>query len=178
MESSPGTKTLLLLRHAKSAWDRDVADHERLLTGRGRRDAVAAGQLLAARGLVPDVVACSTAARTRETWDGAVQGGAGAHEVRFLDEIYEARVTDLLRVVRAMPETARTVLLVGHGPGIPDLVDLLAVRRAGSDAWARVEHKYPTAGLAVLTFPGTWAEAGQARAELESFEVPRGAKPL
>lgn len=175
METPRTSKTLLLLRHAKSAWDQDVADHERALSGRGRRDAVAAGQLLVARGWLPDVVACSTARRTRETWDRAVTGGAKAAEVRYLDAIYEARVTDLARVVRSMPEMAQTVLLIGHGPGVPDLVDFLASRTPESaTSWARLDHKYPTAGLAVLTIPGSWGEAGESRAELVAFEVPRG----
>jgi len=175
----PEDKTLLLLRHAKSAWDQDVEDHERRLDPRGQRDAEAAGRLLASRNLVPDVVACSTSVRTRETWDRAVSGGARAHEVRYLDEVYEARAADLAAVVSRMPASARTVMLVGHAPGIPDLADLLAVRREGSEAWTRRGRKYPTAGLAVLTFSGSWtalAEAGpdRAGAELVAFEVPRG----
>ena len=178
MENARTAKTLLLLRHAKSAWDQDVSDHERALNGRGRRDAVAAGQLLVQQGWLPDVVACSTATRTRETWDRAVKGGASAAEVRYLDAIYEARVTDLARVVRSMPETARTVLLIGHGPGVPDLVEFLASRtRKSAAAWDRLDHKYPTAGLAVLTFGGRWGEIGESRAELLAFEVPRGTKP-
>jgi phosphohistidine phosphatase len=175
--TSENQKVLLLLRHAKSAWDRDVDDRERQLSGRGKRDAVAVGQLLAARDLVPDVVVCSTAARTRETWDRAVKGGARAPEIRYLDQIYAARVTELVRVVRGLPETARTALMVGHAPGVPDLVEFLAARAAGSPAWARMDRKFPTAGLAILTFHGTWAEAGQSRAELTGFEVPRGAAP-
>jgi len=175
VESTPPVKrTLLLLRHAKSAWDQDVDDHSRQLDPRGQRDAEAAGRLLAARNLVPDVVACSTAVRTRETWDRAVSGGARAHQVRYLDEVYEATATDLLTVVHAMPASAATVMLVGHGPGIPDLVDLVAVRREGSDAWEQLDRKYPTAGLAVLTFVGEWTELGEAGAELVAFEVPRG----
>ena len=175
MDTPPDTKTLLLLRHAKSSWPDGVADHERPLSGRGKRDALSAGELLAARGLVCDVVACSTAKRTRETWDRASQGGARAHEVRYLDQIYAARVTELIRVVRAMPDSASVVMLVGHGPAIPDLVEFLAARTAGSPAWARLDHKFPTAGLATLTFRGSWAQAGQARAQLADFSVPRGA---
>lgn len=177
MDTAPDTKTLLLLRHAKSSWPDGMADHDRPLSGRGRRDAFEAGRLLAERGVVCDVVACSTATRTRETWDRASAGGARAHEVRYLDQIYAARVTELVRVVRAMPESAAVVMLVGHGPAIPELVDLLAVRTAGSPDWERLDRKFPTAGLATLTIRGSWAHAGQARAQLESFEVPRGGVP-
>lgn len=166
----------MLLRHAKAAREDGVADHDRPLTGRGRRDAYAVGELLQSRELVPDVVACSTAHRTRETWDRAVAGGARAHQVHYRDEIYAAPLSVLVALVRALPETAGTVLLVGHAPGIPDLVSFLAARSPGSPAWARIDSKYPTAGLAVLTLTGGWAEAGASRARLSAFEVPRGAR--
>jgi phosphohistidine phosphatase len=171
----PG-KRLLLLRHAKSDWDSTVDDHERPLSGRGRRDGVAAGQFLAAAGVFADVVVCSTALRARQTWDQAAKGGARAREIRYLDDIYAASVPQLVHVVRALPETAQTVIVVGHAPGIPDLVHFLAVPRADSDAWARLKAKFGTCGLAILSVPGSWAEAGKARAELDSFQAPRGAK--
>jgi phosphohistidine phosphatase len=171
----PG-KSLLLLRHAKSAWDTEGHDHERPLSGRGRRDGVAAGQFLAAAGIVADIVACSTALRARQTWDQAAKGGARAGEIRYLDDIYAASVPELVTVVRALPETAKTVIMVGHAPGIPDLVHFLAVPRADSDAWARLNNKFGTCGLAILRVPGSWAEAGKARAELDSFQIPRGAR--
>lgn len=174
METSADTKTLLLLRHAKSREDDQGPDHERTLSGRGRRDAVAVGELLSSRGIVPDIVACSTAERTRETWDRAVKGGARAHQIRYLDDIYLARVTELVRLVRTLPEEASTVLMIGHSPGTGDLVEFLAARTAGSDAWARLDRKYPTAGLATLTVTGPWAQAGESRAELVAFDVPRG----
>src|ERR671921_212111 len=74
-EPEPEHRTLVLVRHAKSSWDLDVDDHERPLSGRGRRDAVAIGQELAKRGIRPDLVLCSTAVRTRETWEEAGRGG-------------------------------------------------------------------------------------------------------
>lgn len=173
---SPDQRVLLLLRHAKSDWDVGEADHERPLNRRGRADAEAVGAVLVDHGLVPDLVVCSTATRTRETWDRALTAGARAKEVRYLDEIYAAEVDALVAVVRALPQTARTAMLVGHSPGVPELVNLLGARTAGSAAWAAIDHGYPTAALAVLTFPGPWAEASPARASLVAFEVPRGAR--
>ena len=61
-------RTLVIVRHAKSSWDYDVDDHERPLSARGRRDAEALGRLLSQRSLRPDLVFCSTATRTRQTW--------------------------------------------------------------------------------------------------------------
>ena len=75
-------RTLVIVRHAKSSWDYDVDDHERPLSARGRRDAEALGRLLSQRSLRPDLVFCSTATRTRQTWEYARAGGASAGEVR------------------------------------------------------------------------------------------------
>ena len=87
-------RRLVLLRHAKSAWP-DVADHERPLAKRGRRDAPVVGRWLGASGYVPDAVICSTAARARETWDLASAGLAAAapgaaHAVMYKPQVYEA----------------------------------------------------------------------------------------
>lgn len=151
-----------------------MKDHDRPLNPRGRRDAVAVGELLVAQGLAPDAVACSTAVRARQTWDGAIAGGARSGEVQYLDEIYAASVPALLAVVQKLPEVATTVLLIGHAPGVPDLVGFLAAREPGSPAWARLDQGYPTAGVAVLTLPGPWAKAGEDCADFASFHVPRG----
>lgn len=164
---------LLLLRHAKSDWDSGAVDSERPLNRRGQRDAVAVGERIAGQGLVPDLVVCSTALRNRQTWDRAVVGGCRAHEVRYLDQIYQASVFELLGVVRDLPEEAKTVLLIGHSPGVPDLGVLLVADAAESSARTQLEEKYPTAGLAVLTLPGPWAAAGRDRASLVAFEVLR-----
>jgi phosphohistidine phosphatase len=171
--ATPGGRTLILVRHAKSSWDLDVDDHERPLSGRGRRDAGAIGRLLALQGLRPDLVLCSTAARTRETWDRASAGGAEAAEVLFLEAIYHAWVPELMRILREVPDPIGTLLMIGHAPGIPDLVEHLCIR-TDSAYWTQLERKYPTSGLAVITAAGPWRQLGQGRARLASFVVPRG----
>ena len=177
--SSPGwelpsdQKVLLLLRHAKSDWDTGLADHERPLNLRGHRDAVGVGQRIAAARVEFDLVVSSTAIRTRQTWEQVVVGGARSHEVRYLDQIYAAEVADLVAVVRALPEAATSVLLIGHAPGVPDLVEILGSRTA-DPAWARLDSGYPTAGLTALTLAGPWSSAHAGCAQLVAFEVPRG----
>jgi phosphohistidine phosphatase len=173
-EPQPAHRTLVLVRHAKSSWDLDVDDHERPLSGRGRRDAVAIGQELAKRGIRPDLVLCSTAVRTRETWEEADRGGAQAVDVRYVPEIYHAWVPELISIIRSLPDSASTVLMLGHAPGIPDLVEFLAARDPGSAQWARLDEKFPTAGLAILSIAGSWADVGRSRARLAAFEVIRG----
>jgi len=166
-------RTLVPVRHAKSSWDYDVDDHERPLSGRGRRDAEALGLLLSQRSLRPDLVFCSTATRTRQTWEYAMAGGASAGEVQYLQEIYRAWVPELLTMIRDVPDEIHTLLVLGHAPGIPDLVEHLCVRTDSPD-WAQMDSKFPTSALAVVNVPGPWAELGKGRAELASFVVPRG----
>lgn len=168
-----GTKTLVLVRHAKSSWDLDVDDQHRPLSGRGRRDAKAIGELLVAWSLRSDLVLCSTAARTRQTWQGAIDGGAEAVELRYEPKIYHAWVPELTALVRAVPDEVETLLMLGHAPGIPDLVEHLAIREHDSDLWARLDTKFPTAAVAVLTVPGSWAGVGKGRARLAAYVVAR-----
>ena len=170
---SAAVNHLVLVRHAKSSWDVDVEDQDRPLSGRGRRDARAVGELLIERGLEPDLVLCSTATRTRQTWAGAAAAGADAGQVRYENAIYHAWVPELVTLLRSVSETAPTLLMLGHAPGIPDLVEHLAVREHDSAMWARLDTKFPTAAVAVLEVPGPWSGVGKGRARLVSFDVAR-----
>ena len=167
------SRTLVLVRHAKSSWDLDVDDHDRPLSGRGRRDGVQIGQDLARKQIHPDLVLCSTATRTRETWDRALRGGVQATEVRYVGAIYHGWVPELVRLLRDIPDSVGTALMLGHAPGIPDLVEFLTERDHASADWDRMTAKFPTAGMAILSYAGSWADIGQSQATLESFEVPR-----
>lgn len=177
--SSAGThvRTIVLLRHAKSAWGLDLADHDRPLSGRGKRDGVAVGEFLVGEQLVPDLVLSSTATRARQTWVRAVKSGAQAGEVRHLPQIYEATAPDLAALLRHTDDAARSVLLLGHAPGVPELVEYLAVRSPESPMWQQLETKFPTSALAVLRFEGPWSKLARHGAELLRFEIPRGRKP-
>lgn len=173
MDTAPA-RTLVLVRHAKSSWDLDVDDQDRPLSGRGRRDARVLGELLAARSIRPDLVLCSTALRAQQTWQVAVAGGAQATEVRFERRIYHAWVPELLNLIRSAPDV-KTLLVLGHAPGIPDLVTHLGVREHGSKLWARLDAKFPTSAVAILEVARDWADLGKGRAHLAAYEVPRAA---
>jgi phosphohistidine phosphatase len=163
-------RRLVLLRHAKSDWPEDVADHDRPLAARGRRDAPLVGRWLAAAGHVPDDVVCSTAHRARQTWDLAsatLKEACGASPpVRYEPRVYEATVLGLLMLVRELPDERRVVAIVGHNPGIAEL----AVGLAAPPPQPPVS--FPTAAVAVLGLPGTWESAGPAEARLLAFAVP------
>jgi phosphohistidine phosphatase len=171
-----GRHRLVVLRHAKSDWPPGVADEERPLSGRGRRDALAAGEWLASNGLHPDAVLCSPATRTRETWARLAPGLEAVGPLpdpRYEDAIYEASVLTLQDVLRALPEDTGTVLLIGHNPGVHDLVVTLA---DGGDEKARTlaAASFPTSGVAVLELPDTWSALSAGAARLQAFAVPRG----
>jgi len=165
-----------VLRHAKSGWPPGVPDDERPLSGRGRRDALAAGEWLAAQGLLPDVVLCSPAARTRETWSRVAKGLAGTGsvpEASFDEAIYDASLPTLRGVVRSIDEGCRTALLIGHNPGMHDLVVDLADHEQET-ARALAGASFPTSGIAVLEIGCAWADVSTGRAALLEFAVPRG----
>jgi phosphohistidine phosphatase len=173
--ASSHTRRLVLLRHAKSAWPEGVPDHERPLAPRGRRDAPAAGDWLRKSDHVPDRVLCSTAKRTRETWQLAEEK-LGAHpQTIFEDRVYGASVAEVLDLARQTPAGVRTLLIVGHDPAMRGLtLELASEQPHDSEAAAlgRVRAKYPTAAIAVLSFLGHWAELSIGHAQLAEFVTP------
>jgi phosphohistidine phosphatase len=118
-------------------------------------------------------VLCSTAVRTRQTWEHVARGGAEAADVWYDRRVYNADQDELLEVVREVPAGTRTVLLIGHAPGVPTLAEELAAP-GDSPARDRMNRKYPTSGLAVLRHTGTWTDLAPGDAELADFVIPRG----
>ncbi|AOR35628.1 phosphohistidine phosphatase [Streptomyces fodineus] len=169
-------RRLVVLRHAKSAWPEGVEDHRRPLARRGLRDAPAAGRALAEADCLPDLALCSPAVRARRTWELASAEWGTPPPVRYDRRLYAAGVPELLEVVRETPPEVETLLLVGHNPGLEELV--LEVARDGlDDTLDRVRTKFPTAAIAVLSWRGTgWPALGPGGALLTSFTVPRGRK--
>jgi phosphohistidine phosphatase len=159
------SKTLLLLRHAKSSWDDPaLADHDRPLALRGRKAAKLIGGYLRERETPVSLVLCSSAVRTRETLELASPGG----EVEIESGLYGASADELLARLRRVDEGVDSVMLIGHNPAVHDLAVRLA-REPGE----LVHGKFPTGALATFAVPGAWAtlEAGQAR--LTAYVKPR-----
>lgn len=167
-------RTLFVMRHAKSARDTGDIDHERPLNGRGRRDAfVAAAVLERALDRKPlDRVLSSTSTRTHETWERVQDGGLTATKVTFHDDIYESSPDDVLPHVWALPQSVTTALVLGHFPCVEELVRRLAPHEA-SEAWARLDTKFPTSAIATLTFTGDWTGLDNQVAHLKNFVIPR-----
>jgi phosphohistidine phosphatase len=155
---------LVVVRHAKSAWPGDVPDVERPLNPRGRRDAPAVGRWIRDRVGPLDAVVCSPATRTRQTWRLAAAELPDAPAPVVDDRVYAATAEELLDVVREHPGAERSLLLVGHNPGVSDLVQTLTGEY--------VEMK--TSAVAVLGVGCEWAELDLGRATLVEHATPRG----
>ncbi|WP_432136869.1 MULTISPECIES: SixA phosphatase family protein [unclassified Streptomyces] len=169
-------RRLVILRHAKSAWPEGTPDHGRPLAPRGRRDAPAAGRALAEADCLPDLALCSTALRARRTWELTSAQWGTPPPVRYDERLYAADAPDLLDVLHETPPEVRTLLLVGHNPGLTDLVLTLAGDGLG-DTLDTVRTKFPTSALAVLSWYGpTWRTLVPGAALLTSVTVPRGRK--
>jgi phosphohistidine phosphatase len=164
-------RELLLLRHAKSSWKSSGKDFDRPLTGRGRRDAPRIARWMKEKALVPDCVVSSPAARARETTELVLEElGLSPDDVRWDERVYEASTASLLRVLADCPASARRVLLVGHNPGLEDLVRQLG----GATVREPDEGKFlPAGALAELRVDAAWPELGAGKATLAQVVRPR-----
>jgi phosphohistidine phosphatase len=117
-------KTLLLLRHAKSSWkDTDLDDHDRPLNKRGKRDAPRIGQLLKDENLIPDHIGVSSAKRARKTAEHVIHESGFRGETRITGELYAASGRQLAEFVVQLPDAFERVLLIGHNPGLEELLE-------------------------------------------------------
>lgn len=166
--------TLLLLRHAKSSWDdTGLADIDRPLNDRGLRAAPVMGRYMASRTLFPDRILCSSAKRTRETL-GLILGHLRSDsEVTITDRLYWNSEDSYLPVIGELAGPSRTVLVIGHNPGIHDTA-LEAVGAGDPTIHSALAEKFPTCALAVITVPGPdWPAIVPGSGMLRDFVRPR-----
>ena len=143
-------KTLLILRHAKSSWKhQELADYDRPLNDRGKRDAPRMGRLMAEEAIVPDMILTSTAQRARRTAMHVTEACDYEGSLMLRDELYLAGPPTIVGILNELPDTCGSAAVVAHNPGLEDLLDLLT---GESEA-------LPTAALAVVELPiDRWAE--------------------
>lgn len=156
--------TLIVLRHAKAVTGLGLADIDRPLADRGRRDSAAAGDWLRASGLSPDLVLCSTATRTRETFDRL----ALDTRVSYEPSIYINDTDTLLDLIRQTPEEVGTLLMIGHNPSFHELVHELT-----DDA----PESFPTCAIAVIDVTVPWTETFPGTANLTTLWTPKAHHP-
>lgn len=163
-------RTLVLLRHAKSAYPDGVADHDRPLAKRGIREAGLAGDWLRANLPAIDLVLCSTATRARQTLE---RTGVDA-PVRYLERLYGASPGTVVDEINEVEDEIRALLVIGHEPTL----SAVAIGLAGADgtdaaAVEGISVKFPTSGIAVLDVAGGWKDLGPGGGALVTFHVPR-----
>lgn len=146
-------KRLTILRHAKSQpQEPRVNDFDRPLNDRGWNASRRMGSELEERNFRFDRILVSPAARARETIAGVQQGFEFAAPIRLEQRLYLAQEALLLSIVRELPETVKSPLLVGHNPGLQQL--LLAVATEDPAGLRhRISHKFPTGAVAVVQLP-------------------------
>jgi len=168
---------LLLLRHAKAErLQPGGRDHDRVLTERGRADALALGAYLVRHAFLPDRVVASPSARTRETWDQVAAAFEDAPQATFEPRIYEATPQAILAVIKETGPEVGTLLLIGHNPGLQELaVSLIA---AGDvDTRQRLKEDFPTTALAAVNFAvEDWSRLHRQAGRLEHFVTPASLK--
>ncbi|MGP4022863.1 SixA phosphatase family protein [Actinomadura sp. 3N407] len=152
--------TCIVLRHAKAVAGLGIADIDRTLNDRGRRDAAAAGEWLRANDLVPELVLCSTSARTRETL-ALLDVDA---EVSFESGIYDNDPDGLLTLVAQTPDDVGRLLLVGHNPSVHQLVH---------DLTGSAPDRFPTCAFAVIELPGAWTDVRPGAGTLRATHTPK-----
>lgn len=167
---SEENRTLVLLRHAKSAYPDGVADHDRPLASRGRREAGLAGDWLRTNLPAIDAVLCSTATRARET---LADTGIDA-PVRYVDRLYGATPGTVIDEITRVGDDVAALLLIAHEPTMSQVaLGLAGSASANTPVAERISTKFPTSAMAVLHFGHSWKDLELGSADLVDFHVPR-----
>lgn len=170
----PVARQLLLYRHAKSdRSDASLEDYDRPLNGRGRSAAPRMGKAMRAMGLSPDLVLCSTSARTQGTLLLTLNQLGWGRRVRMMRALYLAEWPAILAILREQPEEAQQIMVVGHNPGLEQLgVQLCVPDRGDVEALERLRSKFPTGALAVLGVECDWSALAPETAVLQTLLTP------
>lgn len=163
------TLRLILLRHAKSSWDNfQITDHDRPLNDRGRKSADAIGKWLQRQHHIPNVVLCSTAKRTVETWKLIEPHLSPTPDLELNSALYHASPATMIRAIARRLETC--VMVIAHNPGIAELAERLVTHPPDHPSF----YRFPTASTCVIEFESSnWSEALDQRGTVKDFVVPR-----
>lgn len=167
MKNGDTMKNLLIIRHAKSSWDDpELDDHERPLNKRGLNDAPLMGNILTEYNLKLDKVYSSTAKRARMTIEIIANIiGITDTTIEFSSELYNASRREILNFLRRIPDELKTVAIVGHNPGLTDIVRFLLYD---------FDYELPTCAIVCMELEITsWSELKSGVGTLKFFEFPK-----
>lgn len=166
---------LVLVRHAKSAWDQPAArDHDRSLNDRGRDSLPLMLDHLASSSCRPDLVWCSSARRTIETLAGVRSALPDDVEIEVDRDVYHANAATIVDRLRELADGIECAMVVGHNPTMQHVTLLLAdARDSDAEAYQRVQAKYPTGAIATISFDGNWNDLDAGGGRLDDLFTPR-----
>lgn len=165
-------RRLIIMRHAKAEREAET-DHARPLSPKGRRDANAAGRLLADRDEVPDLALVSTSQRTRDTWTCVCAGFGAEPEAWFDRNLYAGGPATVVELLAAVDATVQRVIVIGHEPTVSTVASALSDGAAG-DLESALGDGLKTSGLACFDVPVEWQDINARTLRLTSVDVPRG----
>lgn len=162
-------RRLILIRHAKALEDISGDDHDRALAPRGLADAAELGAWLQAESMMPELVLCSTARRTRET----LAAFPATIPTMLLDKLYLASIGELMSTLQSVDDEVQTLAILAHNPGLHGLLALLTDRVRHAEDMERVVLKFPTAACAVFSLElSCWKDLAPRTALLETLRWP------
>ena len=164
---------LVIMRHAK-AEGQGATDRARQLTGRGRRDSVAAGRMLAAAGVAPELALVSTAARSQQTWSGVMQGLQIDLEPTVEEDLYSGGADDVIGLLTTIHDSVRTVIVVGHNPAMEMVSHALDNGSGPEEVREARDKKYSTAAWSLFVADTPWSGLQEGSMTLTGFGIGRG----
>ena len=182
-------KDLFILRHAKSSWSAPfLNDFDRPLNKRGKQACVDIGQWLHKQNITPELVVCSPAKRAKDTWKRVKKEQMAYGKNKFVASLYLASPSELLNVIKKVPAKISSLMLIGHNPGmhqlILQLVNTKALNSEQTQDLQRIIHKFPTAGFAHIQFNvSDWVDVAPLTGKLYRMMMPsllatQGEQPL
>jgi len=143
-------KKVFLMRHAKSSWkDANVPDHDRPVKKKGEKDVKAMAKMLKHKKHLPDLILCSSAERAKQTAVLFKKASSYEGKIEYNDKLYMAEVPDLIAALKESPRKAKSVMVIGHNPGLEALLQTLT---------GKVE-TLPTSSIAYISLPiEEWSE--------------------
>jgi phosphohistidine phosphatase len=166
----PDMSALMLLRHAKAAAaSSGMRDVERPLDSTGLDEANRIGAAMHREGYRPAAILCSTSLRTRQTLD-CLGSHIDTRDAKYSELLYSSDSNGYLAIIRQAGDP-ESLLIIGHNPMTAEIATLL-VSADDEGAHRRLRSGFPTAGLAVLNFPGALSDVSTATGRLIAFETP------
>lgn len=159
-------KTLFLIRHAKSDWsDQSLADFDRPLNKRGKKDAPFMGEVLNEKGIIPDLIISSPAKRAKKTAiEIAETLNYPSKKIVFEEELYDASSNDILHIVRSINEQNTSAMIFGHNPGLTLLNNFISNKYIDN---------IPTTGIVALSLDIEWSEVDKFSCKQLFYEYPK-----